>query len=137
MSNKITCSSEEETAKFAADIASQLKGGEVIQLIGDMGAGKTTFVKALVKALNSDDHVSSPTFTISNIYKGRFIIYHCDFYRLEGDKLIEQELADMISDENIVVMEWPENVDAVKDMKTMDIKIDVVDENTREFEVVQ
>ena len=135
MGLKKACNSEEETAKLATDFANQLNGGEIIQLIGDMGAGKTTFVKSLVKALGSDDHVSSPTFTICNEYKGNFTIYHCDFYRLKDDELIEQELTDLVKEKNIVIMEWAENIDAVKDIGTIDIRIKVINESTREFEI--
>lgn len=82
---KHTVKNIEETYALAKQIASTLKGGEVILLSGDLGAGKTTFTKGLAKALGIDDEVTSPTFTILNVYEdGRLKLNHLDMYRVES-----------------------------------------------------
>lgn len=136
MSEQFISKSLEDTYGFGAEIAQNLKGGEVIELIGDVGAGKTTFVIGLVKALGSEDRVSSPTFKICNSYKGqKLTIHHCDFYRLGGnDALIKNELSELISPDSIVILEWSE-VLGVNLGQTIKIKINAVDDNTREFGV--
>ena len=76
--------SEEETMLCARHLASQLKAGDIVFLQGDLGAGKTTFVKGLAQAFKvSSKKVTSPTFVLMNYYKGRIPIYHFDLYRLE------------------------------------------------------
>ncbi len=135
MKYRSICEDEVKTSKLAEKLAGYLRGGEVLQLVGDMGVGKTTFTKALVKALGSHDHVTSPTFTICNQYHGKFTIFHCDFYRLSNDKLIENELEDMLGEQNIVVMEWAENLANLSSIETIDIFIDLLDENTRQFTI--
>lgn len=101
-----------ETTNLAQKIGNQLKGGEVIELIGDLGTGKTTFVNGLAKALDCKEDVSSPTFTVCNTYHGRLKIEHCDFYRLsQDDKLISKEIEDLLDPQTVLVLEWSENVD--------------------------
>lgn len=70
--------SVQDTYEIASDFASLLKGGEVILLNGDLGAGKTTFTKGLAKALGIEDVVTSPTFTFMKEYHGKFDLYHFD-----------------------------------------------------------
>ena len=72
-----------ETENIAERFAQTLTGGEAVLLVGEMGAGKTHFVKGLAKGLNIDDVITSPTFTLHNIYYGRLTLNHFDFYRVE------------------------------------------------------
>ena len=76
--------SEAETIKIAEDFAKELKSGDVIALMGDLGAGKTAFVKGVAAAFGAEGSVSSPTFTVVNEYNGDIDIYHFDAYRLEN-----------------------------------------------------
>lgn len=89
-------------------LGQKLRGGEVIELVSDLGGGKTTFTRGLAKGAGSNDHVTSPTFTISKVYKAANLeIHHFDFYRLGEAGLIEYELADIIGDsKEVVVVEW-------------------------------
>lgn len=98
----------EDTEKLAEQLGAKLKGGEVIELKSDLGGGKTTFTRGLVKGTGSSAHVSSPTFTISNVYKApNFTIYHFDFYRLAEAGLIAHELHDAMEDPKaVIVVEW-------------------------------
>lgn len=125
-----------DTQEFAKKFGAKLKGGEVIELIGDVGAGKTTFVIGLAEGLESKDHVSSPTFTICNTYKGRLTIQHADFYRLHDDKLIQKELDELIADDTVVVLEWSENLASpLKDTIQIIVTPGEVDERKFELKV--
>jgi len=92
-----------------------LKGGEVIELRSDLGGGKTTFVRGLVRGAGSRDHVASPTFTLNRIYRAKNLsIYHYDFYRLDDPGILAEQLAESIGDDKaIVIVEW---ADIVKDV---------------------
>lgn len=102
----------EQTMAIAERIGKNLKGGEVIELVADVGGGKTTFVRGLAKGAGSKNHVSSPTFTISKVYQApKFEIVHFDFYRLEESGLIEYEIQEAIFDpKTVIVVEWSDVV---------------------------
>ena len=87
------------------------RGNEVIELISDLGGGKTTFVRGLARGLGSKDSVASPTFTIVREYQGRLKLYHFDFYRLHDAGVVGSELAEVIHDhDGVVAIEWGEVV---------------------------
>ncbi len=106
---------QDETIKFAGRIGRQLKGGEMIELIGDLGTGKTTFVRGLVSGAGSSDHVSSPSFTIRNDYRvNDLLIAHFDFYRLDDPGIVKDMLAEELDDSaTTVVAEWATAVDDI------------------------
>ncbi len=135
MQLKVTTESVEDTYLLAKAIGARLRGGEIIQLKGDVGAGKTAFTTGLVEGLESDDPVSSPTFTICNTYHGRLMVHHCDFYRLHDDVLIQQELDELIDGEAVIVLEWAENIPTLKDIEHIAVNINSEGENTRVFEL--
>lgn len=112
----IEVDSEQATKAIAEKIGATLKGGEVFQLVGDVGAGKTTFVKGLAKGLMVDDEVQSPSFTISRVYDARdsLQLVHYDFYRLNDAGIMANELAEMVNDpQTITVIEWADIVEGV------------------------
>jgi tRNA threonylcarbamoyladenosine biosynthesis protein TsaE len=100
--------SSEQTEQLAERLGRALKGGEVIELVSDLGGGKTTFVRGLARGAGSTDKVASPTFTISKVYNTkRFAIHHFDFYRLGEAGIVANELAEVAGDPNVVVVvEW-------------------------------
>lgn len=100
--------SAERTEELAERIGRVLKGGETIELASDLGGGKTTFVRGLMRGLGSKDKVASPTFTISKLYKaGDLEIHHFDFYRLAEPGIVANELAEVAGDDKtVVVVEW-------------------------------
>jgi tRNA threonylcarbamoyladenosine biosynthesis protein TsaE len=104
--------SEEETKLCAERLATQLKAGDIVFLKGDLGAGKTTFVKGLVQEFKfSSKKVNSPTFVLMNYYKGRLPIYHFDLYRLEKSQEIDTlDFDEYFYGEGISVIEWPERL---------------------------
>lgn len=92
-----------------------LRGGEVIELVSDLGGGKTTFVRGLMRGMGSPDKVSSPTFSLSKLYRaGKHEVYHFDFYRLSEPGIIAEELNEVIEDpQAIAVVEWADVVQHV------------------------
>lgn len=128
--------SVEETMALGKEFGSSLNGGEVIEFIGDLGAGKTSFMRGLAEGIESEDSVSSPTFTISNVYSGRdsLSLHHYDFYRLPEPGLIAEDLAEAIQNPKaIVCVEWAETVRGVLPENRITIEITTVDEETREI----
>ena len=121
---------------FGQELGNSLKGGEVIELIGDVGAGKTTFTKGLAKSLGITDEIQSPTFTISRVYEGaKNNLVHYDFYRLNDAGIMAIEMQDVIDDpNNITVIEWGESVREVLPKKYITVKIKIISENIREVE---
>jgi tRNA threonylcarbamoyladenosine biosynthesis protein TsaE len=136
ISHIIKTSGPAGTEVLAAKLAGNLKGGELIELISDLGGGKTTFTRGLASGLGTKDAVASPTFTISREYGGgRLHVYHFDFYRLGEAGIIADELAEIIHDKKaVIVVEWAEIVRNVLPDERLRIKLKVIDENDREIE---
>lgn len=126
----------EQTYALSEKLASTLDGGEVILLNGDLGAGKTTFTKGLAKALGIAEEVTSPTFTILNVYEsGRVKLNHLDMYRVESaDELSELGLEDCFDGDAVTVIEWNkfENFDG----KVIEISVSQ-DGDNRIFEITK
>ena len=105
-----TSRSPEETYKLGAEFGSRLNGGELLLLSGTLGAGKTLFVKGVADALDiATDEVTSPSFTLVNLYRGRLTLYHLDLYRLaEGAAAAHAvDMDDLLADEEAVIaIEW-------------------------------
>ena len=99
----------EETEALAAGLARRLDRGDVVLVSGELGAGKTTFVRGACRALGVTGPVTSPTFTIARRYDGRVPISHLDLYRL-GDLAGEDPalLADELAEDRVAFVEWPE-----------------------------
>ena len=118
--------SSEVTEQLAEKIGRSLKGGEILELISDLGGGKTTFVRGLARGMGSTDRVASPTFTISRVYEaGDRELHHFDFYRLGEAGLITEELAEVLNDQQIVtVVEWANIVQDVLPSKRLTITIE-------------
>lgn len=101
-------------ADFAKDIAKLLKSGDVLGLVGDIGAGKTTFTQSLFKQLGVEEKVSSPTFNIVLVYKSpKFRLYHADLYRIDYEEELDNiGFGEMLCDEGLVVVEWADKMEA-------------------------
>lgn len=109
---EIYTKNETETEEAGAAFAKQLKPGAVVAMYGDLGAGKTAFVRGMARGLGIDARVSSPTFTIVNEYPGETELIHFDMYRLtSSDELFDIGWEDYISRNAICAVEWSENVE--------------------------
>ena len=111
MTYEITTTNYEATQSVAQRLSRFLRGGEVIELISDLGGGKTTFVQGIANGLGYFEPVTSPTFTLSNAYvlESGLELHHYDLYRLSEGGVLGDELAEDLSDPNIItVIEWPE-----------------------------
>ena len=104
---EILSRSEEETSAAGERLAAALKPGDVVLLFGDLGAGKTAFVRGLARGLGAPpEEVSSPTFTLIQEYPGRVTLYHVDLYRLEPKEIPDLGLEDLVLGDGVVAIEW-------------------------------
>lgn len=129
--------SEEQTKKIAEEFVSRLKGGDIVGLVGDLGSGKTVFVRGVVEALHGKTKVKSPTFTIMNEYpvsgEGISRVLHLDLYRFEKSQHLEAlALEDEMREDTIIFIEWPDAVETQFN-QTHEVHFVFVDENTREI----
>jgi tRNA threonylcarbamoyladenosine biosynthesis protein TsaE len=130
--------SVQQTEAIAAALATQLVGGEVIALYGDLGAGKTQFVRGLVKGLGGDGlSVSSPTYVLLNVYdRGRLTVFHLDAYRITGSDDFEAiGFSELLEQGGVVAVEWPERIPALLPARRVTVRITPTDETTRQIEI--
>ncbi len=134
---KYVSHSLKDTQEFAKKFASNLKAGDVVLLFGQMGGGKTTFSKAVIKSLGFEGVVTSPTFALVNVYEAKFTVQHFDMYRLENiSEAFEVGLDEMLKSKTALsLVEWPEKAKEILPKNALKVFVRVVDENTREFEV--
>jgi tRNA threonylcarbamoyladenosine biosynthesis protein TsaE len=105
---ELTSSSPQETEAIAARVAAVLEPGDVVTVAGELGSGKTTFVRGACRALGVTSPVTSPTFTIGNRYHGRVDVSHLDLYRFHGFSAAEWGDLEPYFEDAIVFVEWPE-----------------------------
>jgi tRNA threonylcarbamoyladenosine biosynthesis protein TsaE len=105
---ELESSSPEETERLAAALAAELAPGDVVTVSGELGSGKTTFVRGAARALGVEVPVTSPTYTIGHLYEGRVPVSHLDLYRFES--MVDAEWGDLESyfGDVIAFVEWPE-----------------------------
>ena len=132
---KINSTSSNETEQLGESVGKNLKGGEVIELVSDLGGGKTTFVRGLAKGMGSLDVVSSPSFTIQQDYRTQDLtMHHFDFYRLHEPGILEHELAEVVRKKDAVtVVEWADIVQGVLPKKRIRILFRTTNETDREL----
>jgi tRNA threonylcarbamoyladenosine biosynthesis protein TsaE len=128
----IALSDEAATALFAARLAPLLRQGDVVALTGDLGAGKTSFARSLLRALGHRGEVPSPTFTLVQIYEtGGGPVWHVDLYRLAGpDEALELGIEEAFA-EAIVVIEWPDRLGSLLPADRLDLRIDLAGGDAR------
>ena len=135
----IEVTGEAEMRALAEKIGAQLDGGAVFELVGDIGAGKTTFTKGLAVGLGVDDDVQSPSFTISRTYdaRGGLQLVHYDFYRLDDPGIMKNEVAELVHDRSVVtVIEWADVVEGMLPEDRIRISIQATDEARRVVEIL-
>ncbi|MBR2996980.1 tRNA (adenosine(37)-N6)-threonylcarbamoyltransferase complex ATPase subunit type 1 TsaE [Candidatus Saccharibacteria bacterium] len=125
--------SEKELIKYGKRLADDLKPPAALELVGDVGAGKTTLVRGIAEGLGVKELVTSPSFTISKRYPfAGGVLVHYDFYRLTDPGIMREEIAETLNDPKaIVVIEWGESVTDLLPEKHTRIEIKLQDDNTR------
>jgi tRNA threonylcarbamoyladenosine biosynthesis protein TsaE len=128
--------SEAETEDLARTLAAEIRAGDVLMVSGDLGAGKTAFVRGLASGLGIDpEQVSSPTFTLVHEYGGgRLRLYHADLYRLETAATEDLGLEEPGVANGVVAIEWPDRLTHGRS-GARTVQIDIVDNDTRRIEV--
>jgi tRNA threonylcarbamoyladenosine biosynthesis protein TsaE len=133
MTYKITAYSEDDTIELAQNIESEKFPNMVICLEGDLGSGKTVFAKAFAKSLGITENITSPTFTIiKEYYGGEMKLFHMDVYRLSD---IKQDIGieEYFTKKGVCIIEWSDLIEDILPKNRLDIRIKIVDENTRQF----
>lgn len=121
----------------AEKIARGCHGGEVIELVGDVGSGKTTFTKGIGRGLCVQGDIQSPSFTISRVYEARdkLQLTHYDFYRLDDAGVMAHDVAEVVADPRMVtVIEWADSIQAVLPENRLMIRFSSTGETTRQIE---
>jgi tRNA threonylcarbamoyladenosine biosynthesis protein TsaE len=127
--------SPHETKSWGRRLASILEGGELLGLIGDLGAGKTVFIKGLASGLSlREEDILSPTFTMIQEHRGRFPLYHIDLYRLEEATLDDLGLREYLFSEGIAAVEWFERLRGSTEMEYLSVRISYTGANLRRLE---
>jgi len=139
MKSEIETHSEKETMRFAESMGEEAVAGDVICLTGDLGAGKTRFVKGFVRAFGLDPGiVTSPTFTIIHEYEGTLPIYHFDCYRIEKvGEVLEIGAEEYFYGDGISIIEWPENISAVLPEDAIRIEFEITGRSSRKIRLTQ
>ena len=130
MEYKLITNSEFETIEIAQNIESEKFPNMVICLNGELGSGKTMFVKGIANALGINEVITSPTFNIIKEYEGELPLYHLDVYRLD-ETSNDIGIEEYFSKGGIVVIEWAENIKDILPEERLDVKIKVLGENKR------
>jgi tRNA threonylcarbamoyladenosine biosynthesis protein TsaE len=128
MSSQFISNSPEETFEYAEKLGRTLSGGEIILLSGGLGAGKTLFTKGILEALDFDiDEVTSPSFTLVNLYNAKFDVYHIDLWRLDeaADAAVAVGLDEILEKVNaVIIVEWAERLKQ-KDFAAKVIRVNI------------
>ena len=131
----VISASDRETEALGEELARRLQPGDVVALYGDLGAGKTAFVRGLARGLEVTEPVSSPTFTIVNEYPGRLSLFHFDMYRLSGpEELFDIGWEDYLERGGVCATEWSENVEKAlleAPGRLIRVRIERLDETSR------
>ena len=128
--------SEDETQAVARDLATRLKPGDIVRLSGELGAGKTAFVRGLAVGLSiGPEAVSSPTFTLVHEYRGgRLVLYHADLYRLDKAATDDLGLEEMGVADGVLAVEWPDRLTHVMP-GAIEVEMKIVGDTTRRISV--
>ena len=130
--SNLSTSSDLETQELGVQFSKFIKNGDVITLNGNLGSGKTTFVKGVLMGLGYKDEVTSPTYTLINEYKTKYNIIHLDCYREKDiNRWLNIGLIDYFNNQNILFIEWAENIKSILPDKTKNLFFEVIGSNER------
>lgn len=125
-----------ETENIASEFAKSLQRGDVIAYVGDLGVGKTAFTRGIATGLAVKGEVSSPTFSLVHEYRGDPSLYHFDMYRINSlNDVYSTGYFDYLDLNEIIAVEWSENVSGLFDENTIYVELVIVDENSRKIKI--
>jgi tRNA threonylcarbamoyladenosine biosynthesis protein TsaE len=128
-------SSPEETERMAAELAAELRPGDVVTVSGELGSGKTTFVRGACRALGVEGHVTSPTFTVGHRYRGTVDVSHLDLYRFTGVSAAEWGDLEPYFDGAVCFVEWPEAARDALPPPRMRVRLEHAGEESRTISI--
>ena len=124
----------QETIQLGEHFATFVENGDVFSFVGELASGKTTFIKGILKGLNFDKPVTSPTFTLVNEYDAKFPVIHIDCYREdEQERWIKLGMNDYMDEENVVIIEWADKMKSLLPVNTIQIQFSHKSINSREI----
>jgi tRNA threonylcarbamoyladenosine biosynthesis protein TsaE len=129
--------SPEETERIAAELAAGLRPGDVVTVTGDLGAGKTTFIRGACRALGVTVPVTSPTFTVGHRYRGSVDVSHLDLYRFEGLSPAEWGDLEPYFDGAVCFVEWPEAARDALPTARFEVRLDHAGEDSRTISITR
>ncbi len=136
MKKTFISNSETETFSFARKFAGDIRRSTVIALRGDLGSGKTIFTKGLAQGLGITEDITSPTFSLMEIYEGDINLYHFDLYRIENlNEFDNLRFEEYWEGDGVSIIEWPEKAEDLLPGKRIDIIIEYIDEFRREITI--
>ena len=139
MRGEFLSKSADETREYARRFATGLRPGDVVCLTGNLGAGKTEFMRGITEAFGCEEQLSSPTFSLMNIYEGSlrgrpFELHHFDLYRIESEKELDSAgFDDYLSGPFLSVVEWGERFTSLERRYTRRVKLDIAGESQRKI----
>ena len=127
-----------ETRALGCRLAARLRSGDVLLLLGDLGAGKSELTRGIARGLGVMSPVASPSFTILNVYdEGRIPLYHFDWYRLNSaEELFEMGMDEYLGGDGVAVVEWPSRCPEAVPEKYLEVRIDPLDDCAREIALI-
>lgn len=129
---KIITKADTETIAFAKNFSKNIVPGDVLILEGDLGAGKTTFVKGLAEGFKIDSHIKSPTFVLIKEYEGKVSLIHIDMYRIDSSEAEQMGIDDFLYKNNVIVVEWNKSC-LLEEEANYKINIRYISEREREI----
>jgi tRNA threonylcarbamoyladenosine biosynthesis protein TsaE len=131
----VESSSAHETKTWGRRLASVLEGGELLGLIGELGAGKTCFVKGLARGLQlNEEEILSPTFTMIQEHRGRLPLYHIDLYRLEAVGIDDLGMREYLFSDAVAAVEWFERLTEARDLEHLEVRFTYSSASVRRIE---
>ena len=130
---RVISKSPSQTKEIGIELGEKLKAGDIVLLFGELGSGKTTFVKGIAEALGvPEGDISSASFLIIAEHQGRLPLYHIDLYRVEGEEAIEDAgIYECLGGDAVAVVEWAEKMPEIKN--AIKVRINTIDKKTREI----
>ena len=124
----------QETIQLGEHFATFVEKGDVFSFVGELASGKTTFIKGILKGLNFDKPVTSPTFTLVNEYDAKFPVIHIDCYREDKqERWIKLGMNDYMDEENVIIIEWADKIKSLLPVNTIQIQFSHKSINSRDI----